>query len=131
MSTNKIVGYLLFLIFIIAFYVTLPKEPSSSFPKIEINFKKKKNVEIPKIERDPFRYKTNFSGEISKFKKTSSITIKAILWDPKKPSAAISINGEKTIFVKEGDKINNIKILKIYPDKIIVDEYGKKTINFK
>jgi hypothetical protein len=131
MLTNKIIGYSLILIFAVALFVTLPREVKDSSPKIGTSFEKKLPEKIEKAERDPFKYKTKIIAKTAKTWKPSSIAVKGIVWDAKKPSAAISIDGGKTIFVKEGDKINHIKILKIYPDKIIIDEYGKRTLNFR
>ncbi len=131
MSLNKIIVYLLVFVFAIAFLATLPKKGKDSRNKVNILFKRRSFEKIARAERDPFRYKIKSKGAAVSHIKLSDIVIKGILWDDKKPSAAISINNEKTVFVKEGDKINRIKILKIERDKIIIDEYGRRTINFK
>ncbi len=131
MSTNKVIVYLLVFVFITALYVTFPKKVKYSPPEIEVNFKKKYSKKVTGAERDPFKYKIKRESTSQKQWKPSSIIVKGIIWDDKKPSAAISIDNGKTIFVNEGEKINHIRILKIKPDKIIIDEYGRRTINFK
>jgi len=131
MSINKIIAYSLIFTFTIALFATLPKKSKDFSPKAEIHFKKKHLEEITKAQRDPFRYKIKKTSVSQKKWKPSSIIIKGIIWDNKNPSAAISIDNGKTIFVNEGDKINQIKILKIKRDKIIIDEYGRRTIGFK
>jgi type II secretory pathway component PulC len=131
MSINKILVYFLILIFAMALFATLPRETKDYSLKTGIGFKKISQEKITKAERDPFRYKTKSTVGADKTWKPSSVTVKGIIWDEKNPSAVISIDGGKTIFVKEGDKINHIRILKIERDKIIIDEYGKRTLNFK
>jgi type II secretory pathway component PulC len=131
MSTNKLIIYSFILIFTIALYATFPKNIKYYPPEVRINFKKKHFEKVSRAERDPFRYKTKKESSSQKQWKPSSITIKGIIWDNETPSAAISINNGKTIFVNEGEKIGKIKILKIERDKIIIDEYGRRTISFK
>jgi type II secretory pathway component PulC len=131
MSTNKAVVYFLIFIFIAALYATFPKKVRYYPPEVKVNFKRKHTEKVTKTERDPFRYKIKRKSISQKQWKLSSIIVKAIIWDDIIPYAAISINDGKTIFVNEGDKIDQIKILKIERDKIVIDEYGKRTINFK
>lgn len=131
MSLNKIIVYLLIFVFAVALFATFPKGSKDLRSKVEIFFGRKHFEEIARAERDPFKYKIKRSGATGRQIKLSDIVIKGIIWDDKKPSAAISINNEKAVFVREGDKINRIKILRIERDKIIIDEYGRRTINFK
>ncbi len=131
MSTNKIIVYSLLFIFTIALFATMPKGYTSYKPGVEIHLKKKHSREINEVKRDPFRYKTKQISIPHKSIRLSDVIIKGIIWDDKNPSAAISINGKKTIFVKEGDKINRIMILQIERDKIVINEYGRRTIRFK
>jgi type II secretory pathway component PulC len=131
MKTNKIIIYLLIFIFIVALYATFPKDFRYYYPEVKVNFKNKHTEKITRAERDPFRYKTKKKSIPQNQWKPSSITVKGIIWDKKKPSAAISINNGKTIFVNEGERINHIRILKIEPDRIIIDEYGRRTVSFK
>lgn len=131
MLTNKITVYLLIFIFIAALYAIFPKKVRYYPPEVEVNFKKENTEKVTRAERDPFRYK--IKGKITPQKqwKPSSVIVKGIIWDDKNPSAAISIDNGKTIFVNEGERINHIRILKIERDKIIIDEYGRRTISFK
>ena len=131
MSTNKIIIYSIIFSFTLALFATLPKGYESYKPEININLKKDHSKEINEVKRNPFRYKTKKISAPNKGIKLSDVVIKGIIWDDKKPSAAISINGQKTIFVNQGDKINHIRILRIERDKIIINEYGKRTIRFK
>jgi type II secretory pathway component PulC len=130
MSTNKKIVYLIIFVFIAALYTTFPKEIKYSHPEVKVNFKNKYSEKVIQAERNPFRYKIKKKGTQKQWKPTS-ITIKGIIWDNKNPSAAISINNGKTIFVNEGERINHIRILKIERNKIIIDEYGRRTISFK
>ncbi len=131
MLTNKRIVYLLIFIFIAALYATFPNKFRYCPPEVRVSFKKKHTEKVTRAERDPFKYKTKRKSVSKKQWKPSSITVKAIIWDDIIPYAAISINDGKTIFVNEGDKIDQIKILKIQRDKILIDEYGKRTISFK
>ena len=131
MSTNKVIVYSLAFIFLAALYFSFPQKAKYYPPEVKVNFKKKYSKEVTGAERDPFRYKISRKSIPQKQWKPSSVVVKGIIWDDKKPSAAISINNGKTIFVNEGEKINHIRILKIERDKIIIDEYGKRTISFK
>ncbi len=131
MSINKTVVYLLIFIFIAALYTTFPKEIKYFPPEVKVNFKNKHSEKVIRVERDPFRYKIKKRSTPQRLWKPSSIIVKGIIWDDKNPSAAISIDNGKTIFVNEGERINHIRILKIERDKIIIDEYGRRTISFK
>lgn len=131
MSINKTIVYFLIFIFIAALYTTFPKEIKYYPPEVKANFKNKHSEKVTRAERDPFRYKIKKKSTPQKQWKPTSIIVKGIIWDDKNPSAAISIDNGKTIFVNEGQRINHIRILKIERDKIIIDEYGRRTISFK
>ena len=131
MSTNKVIVYSLIFLFMAALYATFPKNVKYSPPEVKINFTKRHSEKVTRTERDPFRYKIKRGNIPQKQWKPSSIIVKGIIWDDKNPSAAISIDNGKTIFVNEGERINQIRILKIERDKIIIDEYGRRTISFK
>jgi type II secretory pathway component PulC len=131
MITNKVIIYFFIFIFLIALYATSPKRVKYYSPEIKVNFTKKHSEKVTRVERDPFTYKIKRRRVPQKKRKPLTVIIKGILWDEKNPSAAISIDNGKTIFVNEGERINHIKILKIEKDKIIIDEYGRRTISFK
>lgn len=131
MSINKKIVYLLIFVFIVALYTTFPKEIKYFPPEVKVIFKNKHSEKIIKAERDPFRYKLKKQITPQKQWKPTSIVVKGIIWDDKNPSAVISINNGKPIFVNEGQRIDHIRILKIERDKIIIDEYGRRTISFK
>jgi len=131
MPTNKVIIYSFIFIFLIALFVTSPKKNKYYPPEIKISFSRKHPERVIKAERDPFTYKTERKSIPQKRYNPSTVIVKGILWDKKNPSAAISIDNGKTIFVNEGERINHIKIIKIEKDKIIIDEYGRRTISFK
>jgi type II secretory pathway component PulC len=131
MSTNKIIVYSFLIFFTIALSGTLPKKDTSYKPEVGIRFSRKNLRKINKVKRDPFRYKEKQRKILPKTIRLSDVAIKGIIWDDKNPSAAISINGQKTIFVNEGDKINHMRILQIERDRIVINEYGRRTIKFK
>ncbi len=131
MLTNKVMIYSFIFIFLIALFASSPKKIKYYPPEIKVSFSKKQSEGVIKAERDPFAYKTARKSIPQKKWKPSTVIVKGILWDEKNPSAAISIDNGKTIFVNEGARINHIKILKIEKDKIIIDEYGRRTISFK
>jgi len=131
MLTNKVMIYSFILIFLITLFASSPKKIKYYPPEIKVSFSRKQSERVIKAERDPFKYKTAKKRTPQKQWKPSTVIVKGILWDEKNPSAAISIDNGKTIFVNEGERINHIKILKIEKDKIIIDEYGRRTISFK
>jgi type II secretory pathway component PulC len=131
MSINKIIVYSLVFIFLTALYFNFPQKAKYYPPEVKVNFKKKYSKKVKDVERNPFRYKKIRKSTPQKQWKPSSVIVKGIIWDNKNPSAAISIDNGKTIFVNEGEKINHIRIIKIERDKIIIDEHGRRTISFK
>jgi len=131
MLTNKVMIYSFIFIFLIALFASSPKKIKYYPPEIKVSFSRKQPEGVIKAERDPFTYKIARKSIPQKTWKPSTVIVKGILWDEKNPSAAISIDNGKTIFVNEGERINHIKIIKIEKDKIIIDEYGRRTISFK
>lgn len=131
MSRNKILLYSSILIFELFLWISFPKTEDLFLPHLDLNIKRPEGVVIAKPERDPFRYHIERKHRLRNTWKPSSIVIKGIMWDEENPSAMISINGEKTKFVSEGDRIGGIRILKIKRDRIIIDERGKREIILK
>lgn len=131
MSKNKILIYSIVFIFVIGLWTTLPKKLVLLTPKTIFHSRRLYSEEIVKTERDPFRYQIKVKQPYKKVQKQSLITLKGIIWDEENPSAVIKINEGKTRFVSEGDKIGEIKILKIEKDRIIIDERGRHEIKVK
>ena len=73
------------------------------------------------IPKPPKKY-----GEISEFtQQLMTITVSGIMYDKIKPSAIITYHNED-YFVQIGDKLDDFKVVDIYPNSVIVS-YGKNT----